>query len=492
MERKTPEERIAAFRSELAAATDPTRRRDALAHIATIERDERKDLDASIATWRELLAESPKDAGAHEALLLAYTALGDAEARLDVARGLAFIKDEKKDNAGAFALFENVVLQRPNDGEARARLRAIGAAIGRSADAARAIQQAAERIEVAEDRARLTAEAGLALRDAGDADAARGVLQGLVDANVDGAVVLEAARALVALYTRPADRSALAATLELLGRVEPDAADRLAAAERRAALASSPSEAADAWRAFKPNHPNARVPLAHLVQQLERAERWSDLADALEEDAGHATSSERAALLGRAAELRRGRLGEMTRAFVLYQRALEADPVEPQSRVALAELLAAGNHRAEAADVLEPFVRAEGDPTAIADLLAVRAAATADAEGRLAAIAEALSVLELDPTRPSARSTWRSSGCDLRRAPNAPAGSIASSGSRAAFRRPIARRSSRPRSVVPTSPRPSSRASPASSPKPSRQPASWIARSRSTSASSKQLPRPSS
>ncbi len=398
MERKTPEERIAAFRTDLGSATDPARRRDALAHIATIERDERKDLDASIATWRELLVESPKDAGAHEALLLAYTALGDAEARLDVARGLAVIEAEKNDHAGAFALFENVVLQRPNDAEARARLRAIGAAIGKSGDAARAIQQAAERIEVAEERARLTAEAGLALRDAGDADAARDVLQGVVDANVDGGVVLEAARALVALYTRPTDRSALASTLELLGRVEPDAADRLASAERRAALASSPSEAADAWRAFKPNHPNARVPLAHIVQQLERAERWSDLADALEEDAGHAASSERAALLGRAAELRRGRLGEMTRAFVLYQRALEADPVEPQSRGALAELLAAGDHRAEAADVLEPFVRAEGDPKTIADLLAVRAAATADAEGRLAAIAEALSVLELDPT----------------------------------------------------------------------------------------------
>src|SRR5262249_31701862 len=49
MERKTPEERIAAFRTELATATDPARRRDALAHVATIERDERKDLDASIA-----------------------------------------------------------------------------------------------------------------------------------------------------------------------------------------------------------------------------------------------------------------------------------------------------------------------------------------------------------------------------------------------------------------------------------------------------------
>ena len=77
-EQGSPEERLALYRGALAGASDDSRRRELLRAMARLQRRDLGDLAGAIETLRTLVAENPADIAAHEALVDAYGASGEA------------------------------------------------------------------------------------------------------------------------------------------------------------------------------------------------------------------------------------------------------------------------------------------------------------------------------------------------------------------------------------------------------------------------------
>ena len=162
-----------------------------------------------------------------------------------------------------------------------------------------------------------------------------------------------------------------------------------------------------AWKRIIDKFGAARDVHAQWIPLLETARQWPELAQALAADAQLAPEGERAAIWARLGNVRLHKTREIDDAIDAFRRALAVDPSEKTSRASLEKLLAAGDHRLTAAQVLEPVYRAQdrvplsGDtappsPEATgAPLLRVLdVKATLDPEGtaRLAALAEAVTI----------------------------------------------------------------------------------------------------
>jgi tetratricopeptide (TPR) repeat protein len=82
---KWPELR-AIMRKQAEWAEDPSERRGLLARVAALEEEQLNDKTAAIATWAELLADQPTDAGALNALERLYQASGKSRELIDILR----------------------------------------------------------------------------------------------------------------------------------------------------------------------------------------------------------------------------------------------------------------------------------------------------------------------------------------------------------------------------------------------------------------------
>ena len=168
------------------------------------------------------------------------------------------------------------------------------------------------------------------------------------------------------------------------------------AAEIRTTKLPSRATALEAWKAWIEAYGASREALSRLIPLLETERRWEDLAVALVEDAASAPEAERAGTFARLGQVRLARLGDARGALDAYRQALAIDPAERTSRQALDKMLAAGELRLAAADVLEPLARAEGAWTVLLRVLEARAALLSRGEDRLAALQEATLVAHRD------------------------------------------------------------------------------------------------
>ncbi|HEV8247285.1 MAG TPA: tetratricopeptide repeat protein, partial [Polyangiaceae bacterium] len=92
-----PEERLALYRSALEQESDSTRRRELLHAIAALQWRELRDQKGAVATWRLAVQEDPKDSGAHEALIAAFTDAGDWQSVYqELARMLPHLEGERR------------------------------------------------------------------------------------------------------------------------------------------------------------------------------------------------------------------------------------------------------------------------------------------------------------------------------------------------------------------------------------------------------------
>lgn len=150
--------------------------------------------------------------------------------------------------------------------------------------------------------------------------------------------------------------------------------------------------------------------LVGMARVLERLARWKDLEAVVERQAELADAPEaQGALWARLGELRERHAASPERALTAYREALARVPTQAVARSALDRLARAGSSalRADALDLLEPVVEAEGAPGPQADLAAIRAelatddAARAAAHRRLAELREAAGdpVAALDATQ---------------------------------------------------------------------------------------------
>ncbi|HEY4118806.1 MAG TPA: hypothetical protein VGM56_13165, partial [Byssovorax sp.] len=279
---------------------------------------------------------------------------GDADASLAAARGLDGILTELKERQALAAVLAKLADIEPDD-------------------AARVT--ATERLAVLAEELRDPAGAIHAYKrlvDTPREDAALEALERLLEAAGSHA---ELASVLKRRAARTSDR-ALAKQLSLR------------AAEIRTKLGER-APALEAWRSFVQTFGPSREAFARLLPLLEQERAWEELAATVAADADLAPPADRAPIFARLGQLRATRLGDAGGALAAYGRALEADPNERASRLALDRLLTAGDQRLAAADVLEPIARRESPPTLLARVLEARGGADERASARLGALAEA-------------------------------------------------------------------------------------------------------
>ena len=210
----------------------------------------------------------------------------------------------------------------------------------------------------------------------------------------------EAIEALERLLEGSGAYTELCEVLDLRASRERDREKARAIAFRAAEIRSTklPDRAAAlvAWKAWVAAYGATREALSRLIPLLETERRWEDLAAALASDAAAAPEAERAGIFSRLGQLRLARLGDAPGALEAYRLALASDPSERVSRLALDKMLAAGELRLAAADVLEPLVRSEGAWTVLLRVLEARATLLDRVADRLAALHEAVLVAHRD------------------------------------------------------------------------------------------------
>jgi len=166
------------------------------------------------------------------------------------------------------------------------------------------------------------------------------------------------------------------------------------AAEILTNLTSDVARAAAAWKGIADRYGATRNVHLAWIPLLEAQRDWAGLADVLAADADIAPEAERAGILARLGHVYLTRLSDEAQAFETFARVLEFDPQEPQTRGTLEKLLSGKDHRAKAAEVLEPLYRTERNTAGLLRVLEVRVEDADGVESRQHALLEASRVAE--------------------------------------------------------------------------------------------------
>jgi len=154
-------------------------------------------------------------------------------------------------------------------------------------------------------------------------------------------------------------------------------------------------EATLAWRAIMDEFGPDRSTLESLETLYEKAERWTDLSEALDTHFGLAEEpEERLALLVRLGDVRRDHLNDLGGALDAYRQALTVDPGHKPSREALERLLGEDGARREAAQVLHPLYEADGDNEKLLRVVEIEAETSMVPDERLSLLQQAVRVAE--------------------------------------------------------------------------------------------------
>ncbi|HET7541394.1 MAG TPA: tetratricopeptide repeat protein [Polyangiaceae bacterium] len=203
----------------------------------------------------------------------------------------------------------------------------------------------------------------------------------------------EALRRLEALYGEASDDEGLSEVLFVRAErnADPVQARQLAfqAAELRAARSRDPESILAAWQRLSALCGPSREINERIVPLLEQAQRYGELSTVLEREAELLSGPERVALLVKLGQMRLARLGDPAAALRALQAALELDPSDRAARSTTEKLLAAGDARLAAADVLEPLYRREEPGAGLARVLETRAELSSDPRARRDALDEA-------------------------------------------------------------------------------------------------------
>ena len=199
--------------------------------------------------------------------------------------------------------------------------------------------------------------------------------------------------ALAPLYEAGGDPLKHALLLEEQAKDETDEVkareQMMRAAEVRASSTRDAAAAVATCLAVVERFGPARDVLALLLPLLEAQKQWPELARALEQEASLLAGPEHARAMSRLGVLRMQRLRDLDGAIEAFDEALAFDATDKTARSTLEKLTAAGDHRLQAARVLEPVYRRESATGPLLKLLELRGALASTVEDRLAALREA-------------------------------------------------------------------------------------------------------
>jgi tetratricopeptide (TPR) repeat protein len=337
----------------------------------------------------------------------------DREAeRKALLRRIAVLRDERlHDDAGAFAVLEQLVPLDPEDADARTRLTEIGRRMGRLSEMALVLRKAF-------DAARsivLRAEIGMQLAAIeetviSDVTAAETTYRRVAALDpVDAAVTLPAAHALERIYQATHQPSALADILRLEVKLVATSEERRDLLRRLGQLCRDSIGDVDAaivaFRQCLEEDPSDGVALEALDELYERSSRYADLAAILERRQEHSTESElRRSLMVRRAKVLSEHLGDFVSAIDAWRSVVAEFGPDGESMRALAELFERQKSWQDLAEVLEQHVDLVVENAERLELLVrlghVRHERLSDPQGALEAYRRALTFdTRHEPTR---------------------------------------------------------------------------------------------
>ncbi len=162
-------------------------------------------------------------------------------------------------------------------------------------------------------------------------------------------------------------------------------------------------EAILAYRLVVDDYGADRESLAALAGLYEVADRWQDLADALEADLALAeTAADKLAILARLGGVRQGKLNDVEGAVGAYREALAFDPSDARCRAALEAMLDVPEARRSVAAILRPLYEGDSLSEKLLRVLEIEWTHADSAAEKLATIAQAVQVAE-GPLGDSAR-----------------------------------------------------------------------------------------
>ena len=427
-EQGAPVERVALHRAALTQTTEPARRRELRRAIATIERRDLGDTEASVATLRAALAEDPLDVGAHETLVETYAASGRLGelyellgARLPLTSGderralglrmaeVAVTRGEPRVASAHYA--EALAGDAPLDDDVLDAIERLATSLGDAELSCRSLERRAalaldpqdeacclDRLGDARAACGRLPEAVAAWRrasslheEAGDEAGRVAALTKLVAAAPDDSASRDA---LVAAHHRAADWPAVSALLEgayAIATTDAARAQLLLRLEHAAVLGRRADELAARASALAGSAHDERTALLELSARLldaaspaGAAARRALFAHRVES----ATERERAGALLAWARAEEDSLGDPARAAELYRRVLTIDPEEDDALASLVRVLARGTDLAATRDALGLLrARRDGEERlAIDRRLAELALAAGDVPAALAAL----------------------------------------------------------------------------------------------------------
>jgi tetratricopeptide (TPR) repeat protein len=339
-------------------------------------------------------------------------AVTDDDGRRDLYRRIATYRDERlKDDAGAFAALAELLPLEPEDAATRERFVEIGRRLGEHERVAAVLSAAAERCRTAGARGQILMEVARICENLLEDEArAERVYKAVVEIDPnDPDLVIPAAQALSRIYTTSGRHDALAGSLAIEVRLEPDTEARRALYERVGTLYETvlddPAKAIDAFRARLGDDPADVSALAALERLYERTEAYRELVAVLRtREQVSVDADERRRTMVRAAEILAGKLDDLAEAINAWRAVLDEFGPERPTLAALAALYAKAERWIDLAETVEVDLSLADEPADRIALLArlgdVRRLHQDDLAGALDAYRQALG---LDPSHEPSR-----------------------------------------------------------------------------------------
>lgn len=400
-------------------ATDENERRDLLRRISLLRDERLRDDAGAFATLSELVPLEPEDEsarerlieigrrlGEHERVAAVLTAAADAS-MVVLTRGAILMEvariceDLLGDVDRAEKVYQRVLTIDPNDPSlvipAARALGQIYAARQQHAALADVLAVEVRLEEDVETRRALFERMGMLHETVLD-NPARAIAawrSRLGDDPSDEAAL----RALERLYERTGQWRDLVEVLRAREQASSDPTERrrtmVRAAETLAEKIGDVPEAISAWRSVLDDFGAERATLAALEGLYEKAERWTDLAETLEQDLNLADDmASRLDLFARLGDVRRLYQNDLSGALDAYRQALLLDPANERGRTALEAMLDLPEARREAAETLHPLYEADGDAERLLRVLEIEVETADDPSSRLATLEMALRTAE--------------------------------------------------------------------------------------------------
>lgn len=382
---------IAIMEAQIDLLDDPLEKVDLLAEVARLHEERGEDRALAFHAWARAMGLDPhhQDARANTDRLAAVmnawdehvaayeqalAASDDPSLSSILLTMLARVHDERRgDPRSAIEAYERLLTVDAEDPSPLDSLEALHTMVGNWRGLVNVLERKVERAFDPQERSELLCRVGSVLEELlGDRQGAVEAYKRAVAENDSDTAALES---LDRLYATGTDPEALLEVLQRrieLTNVPHDRADlELRLGDLADQQLRRAEDAIQAYQGALEDRPGDPAAIAALARLYERQAMWPDLLDILKLRAGMAQNDmERVQLLHRAGELLERELDDVLEAIGVYQQVIELDRGFDPAIRALLRVSNLEEYRVQAAEIVEPLLRAQGRWDEVAQLMA--------------------------------------------------------------------------------------------------------------------------